>query len=294
VLVALGVVALAGCGSVSSNDAAAEVDGAEISRDEFEETLNVLSASPETTGINADLETGTVSGDAGRTVLSGLVTAQANEQFLASSDESVTDAEREEFESSLDANSPLRALPADVFEQVANLQAGGAARGRIAAEDAEERYQASPEELGVTCVRHILVADEEAAQDVVAELEQGADFAELAGELSTDQGTADSGGAVVNPQTGAPCLSTSAALETLDPTFVAAAAEAVPGEPTEPVETSFGWHVILARPYSEVAEAVDSIYGAQLFADYLRAADVSVDPRYGRWDAESASIVPLA
>ena len=40
-------------------------------------------------------------------------------------------------------------------------------------------------------------------------------------------------------------------------------------------------------------DSVLSIYGARLFAQYLQTADVTVDPRYGRWDAESGSIVTL-
>ena len=37
-----------------------------------------------------------------------------------------------------------------------------------------------------------------------------------------------------------------------------------------------------------------SIHGSQLFADYLAEADINVDPRYGRWDADSGQVVGLA
>ena len=167
----------------------------------------------------------------------------------------------------------------------------GAARSRIAAGDAQERYEESPSDLGVICVRHIVVDTEEEAQDVLTQLEGGADFAELAAERSIEPAAATTGGALVDPQTGAPCLSTAAAIQSIDPAFVAGAAAAVPGEPTQPVQSSAGWHVILARPYSDVEDSVLSIYGARLFAQYVQSADVSVDPRYGRWDAETGSIV---
>ena len=294
VFVALGALGLAGCGTFSDNNAAANVDGVEISRDDFEDTLTLLAANPETSGIEEDFATGTVAGDAGRSVLNVLVTAAASEQYLTAAGEAVSDAEREAVDSSLASDDPLRQLPDDVFELVLNLQAAGAARGRIAAADAQARYEASPAELGVMCVRHIVVEDEEAAREVLAELDDGADFAELAADRSAEPAATETGGALADPQSGAPCLTIAAAEQSLDPAFVAGARAAVPGQPTEPVESSFGWHVILARPFAEVEESVVGVYGSQLFADYLATADISVDPRYGRWDAESSSIVALA
>jgi foldase protein PrsA len=295
ILVALGAVGLAGCGTVGDNDAAASVDGTEISRDDFEDTLTVLVANSESTGIEEDTATGSVPGDTGRSVLNVLVTATASEQYLAAAGEAVSDAERDAVDSSLAADSPLRGLPDDVFELVVNLQAAGAARGRVAATaDAEARYEASPDDLGVMCVRHIVVEDEEAATEVLAELDDGADFAELAAERSIEQSAAQTGGALANPETGEPCLTIAEAEASFDPAFVAGARDATPGQPTEPVESSFGWHVILARPFDEVEESVVAIHGSQLFADYLAEADINVDPRYGRWDAESGQVVGLA
>ena len=85
--------------------------------------MTVLAANSETTGIEEDLATGTVAGDAGRSVLNVLVTATASEQYLAANGEAVSDAEREAVDSSLAADSPLRGLPDDVFELVVDLQA---------------------------------------------------------------------------------------------------------------------------------------------------------------------------
>jgi PPIC-type PPIASE domain len=291
VAVALVTIALGGCATFDENDAAADVGGTTISRDEFEETLTVLAANSGDTGVEEDAATGSVPGETGRSVLAGLVRAAASNQYLAAEDEAVTDADREAVESSLP--DWQRELPTDVYDLVLDFQAAGAARSRIAARDAETRYQESPAELGVLCVRHIVVDSEEDAQDVLVELDNGADFAELATERSIEPAAADTGGALADPQTGAPCLSTSAAAQSMDPAFVAGATAAVPGEPTEPVQSSFGWHVILARPYSEVEDSVVSIYGSRLFAEYLARADVTVDPRYGRWDTESGSIVAL-
>jgi foldase protein PrsA len=292
VAVALVAVALAGCSTFDENDAAAAVDGVEVSQQQFEETLTVLAANPEDTGIEEDFATGSVAGETGRNVLGGLVRATASQQYLAAHGEEVTDADREAVQTSLP--SWQQELPSDVSDLVLDFQAAGAARSRIAAQDAQARYEESPSDLGVMCVRHIVVDTEEEAQDVLAELDGGADFADLAAERSTEPAAATTGGALADPQTGAPCLSTAAAIQSFDPAFVAGATAAVPGEPTEPVQSSAGWHVILARPYDEVEDTVLSIYGARLFVQYLQTADVTVDPRYGRWDADSGSIVTLA
>lgn len=84
-------------------------------------------------------------------------------------------------------------------------------------------------------VSHILVDDEETAKDLIAQLDDGADFAELAKENSTDTSSAKNGGSLgeVNADSG------------LDETFFAAAQELAEGEyTTTPVETSFGYHII--------------------------------------------------
>src|SRR5699024_7571998 len=84
-------------------------------------------------------------------------------------------------------------------------------------------------------VSHILVDDEKTANDLIAQLDDGADFAELATENSTDTASAENGSSLgeVNADSG------------LDETFFAAAQELDEGEyTTTPVETSFGFHII--------------------------------------------------
>ncbi|WP_048728956.1 peptidylprolyl isomerase [Carnobacterium sp. 1290_CSPC] len=84
-------------------------------------------------------------------------------------------------------------------------------------------------------VSHILVDDEKTANDLIAQLDDGADFAELATENSTDTASAEKGGSLgeVNADSG------------LDETFFAAAQELAKGEyTTTPVETDYGYHII--------------------------------------------------
>lgn len=82
--------------------------------------------------------------------------------------------------------------------------------------------------------RHILVASENEAKDIIAQLKGGADFAKLAAEKSRDEGTKAQGGELPwGPPTGY-----------VRP-FAEAMAKLKKGQLTEtPVQTQFGWHVI--------------------------------------------------
>ncbi len=88
--------------------------------------------------------------------------------------------------------------------------------------DAGEEYNAS----------HILVETEDEAKALKEELDNGADFAELAREKST--GPSGPGGGSLG-WFGAGMMV---------PTFEAAVVEMEPGAVSDPVQTQFGWHVI--------------------------------------------------
>ena len=82
--------------------------------------------------------------------------------------------------------------------------------------------------------RHILVATEDEAKAVIAELNKGADFAKLAQEKTTDPAGKTSGGDLGY-----------FTKDEMVPEFADAAFKLKPGEITEtPVHTQFGWHVI--------------------------------------------------
>ena len=67
--------------------------------------------------------------------------------------------------------------------------------------------------------------------------------------------------------------------------------------PTEPVHSQFGYHVILARPFDEVGEDLTELIatapGDAALTGRLATGDITVDPRYGRWDAARGSVVSL-
>ncbi|MCZ2287315.1 MAG: peptidylprolyl isomerase [Anaerolineales bacterium] len=85
--------------------------------------------------------------------------------------------------------------------------------------------------------RHILLADEAAAQSVYDKLTDGADFGALAAEFSTDAGTKDNGGDL--GWFGKDQSAFGAA-------FADAAFALQPGEYSQPVQTPGGWHIIQA------------------------------------------------
>jgi peptidyl-prolyl cis-trans isomerase C len=81
--------------------------------------------------------------------------------------------------------------------------------------------------------RHILVGSEKDAQEVIAQLEGGADFTALAAERSIGPGSPQGGDLGYFRR------------EQMVPEFAEAAFALAPGEHTkEPVQTQFGWHVI--------------------------------------------------
>lgn len=88
--------------------------------------------------------------------------------------------------------------------------------------------------------RHILVATEEEAQDILAALQNGESFADLARAASTDTGSGANGGE----------LGWSPVTQFVDE-FAAAVTDAPLGELIGPVQTEFGWHIIQVRAREE-------------------------------------------
>jgi parvulin-like peptidyl-prolyl isomerase len=153
-------------------------------------------------------------------------------------------------------------------------------------------YDANPGRFGLLCARHILVDSEAAADTVRERLDAGEDFAAVAAEVSTDPGSKDAGGLLYTE--GQDCPPASG----LVPEFVDGALAATPGQPSDPVQTQFGWHVILVdeqngRPCDEVAPEVADIMrreaGQLAVADFGRS-DVWINPRFGTWDADTGFI----
>ncbi|MTI46484.1 peptidylprolyl isomerase [Sporosalibacterium faouarense] len=99
--------------------------------------------------------------------------------------------------------------------------------------EAEEQFNANKDNYIQAKVRHILVNTEEEAQDIISQLNDGSDFAELAKENSIDPGSASQGGMYDYFTKG-----------TMVPEFEEVAFSLEPGKVSEPVKTDYGYHII--------------------------------------------------
>jgi parvulin-like peptidyl-prolyl isomerase len=146
--------------------------------------------------------------------------------------------------------------------------------------------------LTTICTRHILVATEEEAEEVVERLDGGEEFADLAAELSIDTGSGAAGGDIG-------CLTEAEMAQSFVPSYTEAARQAPVGEVYEPFESDFGFHVLIvdsrdAPAFEEVSADLEaSLAGEQaglLFDEWvfevLGEADIVVTERYGTWRTE--------
>ena len=159
-----------------------------------------------------------------------------------------------------------------------------AVAGKISDEDIKARYDkevaARPPEVEFKA-RHILVKTEDEAKKLIAELDGGAKFEELAAKHTTDPSGKDSGGDLGYFGVGM-----------MVPEFEKAAMETAVGSYTKaPVQTQFGFHVIkvedkrtkLAPPLEQVKDQVKSLVLREKYTAFLdglrKAAKVEIlDP----------------
>jgi hypothetical protein len=170
---------------------------------------------------------------------------------------------------------------------------------------AEDGYLAAvlsqPRSLLSACIRHILVGDAAAATAALTRIEQGEGFAAVAAEVSTDAASAPQGGLLADPQTG--CL---VPLSRWIEPFGEAAMTAPLGEAVGPVETEFGFHVILveertelptlaqleANPMAWLDVSTYSLFFTPWFNEIIRSAEITVNPFIGTWSEEPLGVLP--
>lgn len=293
-LVVLGAVLLAACGGGSGNVAATvdgedvtvgyvegliESEGATVTKEQFAEYLavaiqwNILFDAAESEyGVTTTDEE--VAEEATRLYEDLAAEEQSREEFLA--ERGVT----EEFLANI-ARQGL--LDVKIREQ---LREG-------VPEPTQEEIDGARPSLVNACVSHILVPTLEEANDAMSRLESGEELGALATELSTDTQSAANNGIL-------PCGSP----DTYVPPFREAVLDATVGEVyPEPVESEFGFHVILVtdRTVPEDPEVAENLRDAAVlselqtwFTGVMAGAEVTVDEEYGTWTSNPPGVTPPA
>ena len=121
----------------------------------------------------------------------------------------------------------------------------------VSESDTKAAYEKFKTELGDKeyNARHILVASEAEAKDVIAQLNKGGDFSKIAKEKSIDPGSKEKGGDLGW-----------FALGGMVKPFGEAVAKLQKGKVSDPVQTQFGWHVIKLDDVRELkAPAYDKV-----------------------------------
>ncbi|WP_017728683.1 peptidylprolyl isomerase [Halalkalibacterium ligniniphilum] len=151
----------------------------------------------------------------------------------------------------------------------------------VTEEQKQQYFEENKESLVELETSHILVEDEETAQEVLEKLEAGEDFAGLAEEYSTDPGSAANGGSLGFNARGV-----------MVEEFDEAAFNLEIGEISEPVQSQFGYHIIkvtdkkdtyeeLESKIQEVLEEQQARTPEQVMQDLLNEANIDVkDERF--------------
>ena len=148
----------------------------------------------------------------------------------------------------------------------------------------EEIQAAYDEYVPEVTAAHILVEDEETAKDIITQLNDGADFAELAAEYSTDTATSANGGEVT-------FSSGEMVAEFEDAAYALEEGETT----TEPVATEYGYHVIkmIEKPEKGsleeetdtikdqllTAKLADSAYIQEVISGIMQDANIIIDDK---------------
>jgi PPIC-type PPIASE domain len=174
----------------------------------------------------------------------------------------------------------IRTLPASFRSNLRNRFAREAALTRTLTANAspalrQAALQSCPSHRFVA---HILVATLAEAQSIKAALTAGGDFATLARQHSTDRASAVQGGDVG-------CLDSQQFVAPFEQ-----AAQTLPiGQVSDPVQSQYGFHLILVSDKPSTSE-LESVALGQVLG-LARGEAVTVDARYGTWDRRNGRVV---
>lgn len=291
-LLVAGLVAvfLAACGATDGDggEAAATVDGTDIPRSTLEDAIAELNDDvQELSSSEREQVVGTQQRELLTLLIQDEILTHIYENVDASFDDDDLAEVREEVVAGLGGEEALEdtlnqaQLTLTLFEDVFLPQ-----QARLYAIQEE---LAEGESIETRTARHILVESEDEADEVVAELDDGADFGELAEERSVDPESGEQGGELGPAQRGV-------YVAPFDDAVWDAELDTVVG----PVESDFGFHVLEVtdedvREASELEnQELQQLVGEELTGlvdEAFEAAEIEVDPAIGVWDETQRTVV---
>jgi len=223
---------LAACSGGSGGDNVASVNGANITRAEFDSKLEA--------------------GPQGKAILNQLVQADLIDQYARDNHVEVSDADVDARENEIKAKYPpgqfdsilkSQNLTEDDVKRILRQQlvVEKAVSANVKVSDADvksylEKNHATLDTAEQVRAKHILVADAKTAQTVEDKLHSGGDFAALAKQYSTDPSSKEKGGELGFFSKGQ-----------MVPAFQAAAFSQKIGAIGPPVKSPFGYHIIVVE-----------------------------------------------
>lgn len=285
---------VAACGG-GTGAVAATVNGVEITVAEVQAMRTTESATIDKTTFASDLT------DA---IIDRAVVTAAREEFSIQPSQVEIDAKIQELTQQIEdaqgvsveeffasQNLPIERLAAIANQQVVRDKLFDEFEpDAVPATDADATLLLTSDTVGRTigCVRHILLATEQEAIDAKARIDGGEDFAAVATEVGTDATAPEGGELGCQP------------LGLYVPVFAEAAAAAEIGVVTAPVQSEFGWHLILVESREEPSldELKDEINAGRVnqlintwLIEIVTDATVTVETQYGTWVTEPSPMV---
>lgn len=292
-LAAAVVVAAVAASCSSVRPAALTVNGSDISRDSVDRELATIADNPDLKGQISDTE-GSIKSNGTSIWLTHVVMQQVVDREVQRRGIKVAAADRRAGQAQA-ANffgpQAFAAFPKWFRDQTAGEFARQEALIRATGTpptDADVRaaYETAMAQFREQCpsgrfVSHILVPSQQLAAGLAAQIKAGASFEQIASQQSIDIASAQDGGALG-------CIDG----QQLAPAFQQVAASLPLNQVSAPVQTQFGWHLILVRdtiPFEQLQNGIrqrleqQSPAGQRKLLARVARADVDVNPRYGRW-----------
>jgi foldase protein PrsA len=236
------VTGLAGCGSKVPAGTVATVNGVAISHEELDANFNQFMQMYEAYGVDTSDETLQINlrnSLLESLIVQELIVQEAENREITVSDEDVNAYIQSVKDSYGDADAYVKVLEENGYTEASYAEA---VREQMVIELFRDDLVNHPEVVDVAKARHILVATEEEALDVIAQLDNGADFAALAQDISTDMGSAVDGGDL-----GYFALNGDTTSKMVTEFSDAVRAQEIGVHSSAPVQSQFGYHIILVE-----------------------------------------------